>query len=79
MDRSDKLRLGRRLPIMRKPEGHFLRTKMREGVAVCTALSGDIGFRCTCTIYDERPLVCQLLEVGGAECLKARERLKLKA
>lgn len=40
-------------------------------VVVCVALAIDTaGVRCT--VYGQRPSVCQYFQVGGEECLKAR-------
>lgn len=38
----------------------------------CLALSGTIGGRNACTIYDVRPIVCRDCQPGDEECLMAR-------
>ena len=38
----------------------------------CVALSGKIGVRAHCTIYELRPKGCRMLEPGDLRCLQAR-------
>ncbi len=40
----------------------------------CEALSGDIGQRVACSIYDARPSPCRELEAGCDACARARAR-----
>jgi Fe-S-cluster containining protein len=42
----------------------------------CVALSGTLGERVRCTIYDLRPQGCRLVEPGDDECLLARKKLR---
>jgi Fe-S-cluster containining protein len=80
LGRGERARIGRQLPIVRRAKGEYLRTrKNSDGVTVCAALDGTVGSECKCSIYENRPMVCQLYEVGGESCLKAREILKIKA
>lgn len=80
VEKGDRDQIGRRLPIMRKPGGDYIQTRRNaDGDVVCAALDGSVGSSCNCSVYNDRPLVCRLFEVGGDECLKARERLKLNA
>jgi hypothetical protein len=41
------------------------------------ALKGEVGRRCSCRVYDERPRVCREFEPGTPECLGARRRAGL--
>jgi uncharacterized protein len=43
----------------------------------CAALSGQIGQRIACGIYEWRPSPCRELEPGSDACLKSRLRHKL--
>lgn len=67
--------------IMRKSlvaaDGAALVTKSMNGQAVCSALNGMVGGQCKCGIYNQRPLVCRLFEIGSVECLEARQRFGL--
>ena len=38
----------------------------------CDALSGEIGKKVACTIYEIRPHICRACEPGDPECLTAR-------
>lgn len=40
----------------------------------CAALSGQIGARIACGIYEWRPSPCRELEPGSDACLRARQR-----
>lgn len=44
------------------------------GNCVCVALRGTVGRRVSCNIYDRRPSACRTLEMGSAECRKARRQ-----
>ena len=47
---------------------------MRMDNGRCCALEVTPGVSYECAIYADRPLVCQMFEPGGSECLKARAR-----
>ena len=79
LGRGERAQIGRQLPIVRRADGEYLRTrKNNDGDTVCAALKGTVGSKCECTIYENRPMVCQIYEIGGASCLKARATLKIK-
>lgn len=51
----------------------LLGTKFRkDGRRCCVALQGDVGGRCGCRIYADRPALCREFEAGSPECLQAR-------
>lgn len=43
----------------------------------CTALEGTIGCQVSCSIYEQRPLVCREFAAGSEDCLMVRRELKL--
>jgi Fe-S-cluster containining protein len=43
------------------------------GHRVCVAFEGGVGGACTCLIYDRRPSVCRMFEMGGLLCRLARQ------
>ena len=45
----------------------------------CAALSGPIGQRVACGIYEWRPSPCREFEAGSPACLRARQRHGLAA
>ncbi len=40
----------------------------------CAALTGQVGQRAACGIYEWRPSPCREFEAGGAACNRARQR-----
>lgn len=38
----------------------------------CVMLSGEVGQQVTCSMYAQRSSTCKEVEVGDAQCLKAR-------
>lgn len=40
----------------------------------CCALDVTPGVSYTCSIYEDRPLLCRMFEPGNADCLEARAR-----
>jgi Fe-S-cluster containining protein len=72
------------LPIERQREGDGVEliAKLKtcltpEGDRVCAALNGCIGVRCSCSIYERRPVACRRFAVGGSLCREARQRFNL--
>ena len=47
------------------------------GAVGCQYLRGTPGQRCSCSIYETRPEVCQRFRVGGHTCREARAALAL--
>ena len=47
--------------------------------ARCAALTGKVGTRAACGIYEWRPSPCQELEMGSLACERARARHGLGA
>ena len=43
------------------------------GRPACAAFAGEMGGPCACSVYPERPSVCQEFEPGGDLCREARE------
>lgn len=46
--------------------------QLPSGYYACQHLRGTPGQRCSCTIYDTRPEICQKFRVGGTTCRLAR-------
>ncbi|HSX22565.1 MAG TPA: YkgJ family cysteine cluster protein [Gaiellaceae bacterium] len=46
--------------------------QLASGDVGCQFLRGTPGRRCSCSIYERRPEVCQKFRVGGAMCRAAR-------
>lgn len=44
-----------------------------EGRCVCMALSGQVGSKVACDIYEQRPDVCRNFPIGSAQCISARQ------
>ena len=59
--------------------GHYYTgtKKNKDGLTVCAALSGSIGERCKCGIYNKRPQICRAVEKGRDECLAARAAFRV--
>ena len=79
LDPDEEERLGRSgLPVLEvvpDPEDRIvmLGTKRNgQGVLVCAALTGRLGRRVACTIYEDRPQLCRQFEAGSPECYQAR-------
>lgn len=64
-DRSDAVGIP---PAMLRDDYPLMRT---EG-ARCVALRGEVGERCSCAIYEARPLACRNFQPGSMLCLEAR-------
>ena len=45
----------------------------------CSALTGQVGLRAACGIYEWRPSPCREFEAGSAACNRARQRHHLPA
>lgn len=55
---------------------HATRAKqLTSGAVGCQYLRGTPGARCSCSIYETRPEVCQKFRVGGSTCKLARAAL----
>lgn len=65
------------LPVVRTAMGgSCLRAAPHGGAGgrpACVAFVGKLAVRCRCSVYDDRPSVCQEFEVGGVLCRDARE------
>lgn len=46
---------------------------MREVRGRCVAFTGRVGREATCTIYDDRPRMCQAMAPGSWACRAIRE------
>ena len=56
---------------------HATRAKALESGGVgCQYLRGTPGERCSCSIYETRPEVCQKFRIGGETCRAARRALE---
>jgi Fe-S-cluster containining protein len=48
--------------------------KMNEqGKRVCVAFDGEVGGRCGCALYSQRPEACRKFEAGSTLCKEARQ------
>jgi Fe-S-cluster containining protein len=59
---------------------HCLASAPRQGVdgcLACVAFEGQLGGRCGCSVYEDRPSVCREFEVGSDLCHEARKRARL--
>ena len=45
----------------------------------CSALSGEVGVKTACEVYDVRPHVCRSCEAGDPECNMARAKFGFAA
>jgi len=54
-------------------EGFVMRTKALNGWPACVALTGEVGVRVSCSVYDKRPSPCRTFEAGSAACLHVRK------
>jgi Fe-S-cluster containining protein len=50
----------------------FLGTRPGQAGCVCSAFVGQVGGRCSCSIYQSRPQRCREFEAGGPLCRAAR-------
>jgi uncharacterized protein len=48
-----------------------------DGWPACVAFEGNLGARCGCSVYRDRPSVCRDFEPGGDLCREARDRAGL--
>lgn len=53
--------------------------QLPSGAYACRYLRGTPGTRCSCSIYETRPEICQKFRVGGESCNAARLALDLLA
>jgi Fe-S-cluster containining protein len=47
------------------------------GYPACVAFEGDVGGRCGCSVYADRPSVCREFASGSDVCREARDRAGL--
>jgi Fe-S-cluster containining protein len=47
------------------------------GYSACVAFDGELGGRCGCSVYEDRPAACREFISGGELCREARERAGL--
>jgi Fe-S-cluster containining protein len=47
------------------------------GYPACVAFEGELGIRCGCSVYSDRPGVCREFAAGSDVCKEARERAGL--
>lgn len=63
----------------RSPETKTKMLAQRSGLAAglrvcaCSAFSGNLFVKTSCSIYEERPAVCRTFEPGSVRCRRARE------
>jgi Fe-S-cluster containining protein len=69
------------LPVLQGALGSLcLAARPHDGAAgrpACVAFEGELGARCGCSIYGDRPSICQEFEVGGQLCRQARAQAGL--
>ncbi len=81
-DYADYVLVGARSPLTRHPsllrkltvlnqkgERHL---RLKGAAQRCAALSGELGVRVSCTIYELRPAGCRRVEPGSKECRRDR-------
>jgi Fe-S-cluster containining protein len=49
-----------------------------QGIHVCVALTGKVGKKVACSIYEGRPELCRRFEAGSPECRQARRAAGLE-
>jgi Fe-S-cluster containining protein len=47
---------------------------VQDQAGTCCALIGEIGNRCKCGIYEDRPSICREVERGSSVCLTSIAR-----
>lgn len=53
---------------------HKLDTRLdAQGRRTCVALDGLAGQSCSCRVYEQRPMVCRIFEMGSVLCLLSRQ------
>lgn len=58
------------------PLGKFaMATTISEGSCRCSALSGSVGVRVSCSIYERRPAACRKFTAGSTLCDIARREI----
>lgn len=71
---DSKFSHGKHIKQFTLPDGENYKMKFSiEGK--CIALDGQIGKCVSCTIYENRPLVCRTFEAGGTNCKNSRRKL----
>jgi hypothetical protein len=60
---------GDKVPILMSSDGMF----MNKQGGRCIALTGRVGIDPCCSIYPNRPKICQVLPAGSQQCLMIRE------
>jgi Fe-S-cluster containining protein len=48
-----------------------------DGQPACVGFWGELGVRCGCSVYRDRPSACRKFEAGGDLCREARDRAGL--
>ncbi len=56
--------------------GPPIRFMQKDASGRCVALAGRLG-ECACTIYPDRPMLCDAFEAGSDDCRAARRRFGL--
>lgn len=59
-------------PILKWQKNH-MGFKPHDDGFCCSALSGEVGKKISCDIYEIRPDSCRKFEVGSERCLEARK------
>jgi Fe-S-cluster containining protein len=50
--------------------------KTKRGIPKCLALTGKVGKRVSCAVYEDRPEVCRSVRKGSQACMAYREQYK---
>jgi Fe-S-cluster containining protein len=82
LDEAEASRMrGYGLRVVQTPLGaRFLAAAPHDGAwgfPACVAFEGELGARCGCSVYADRPSVCRRFEVGSDMCREARDRAGL--
>jgi Fe-S-cluster containining protein len=82
LDRQEAVRMRRLgLPVVEQALGSkCLAAAPHDGAwgyPACVAFEGDVGGRCGCSVYADRPSVCREFSSGSDVCREARDRAGL--
>jgi Fe-S-cluster containining protein len=51
----------------------WIRTRVnRDGDLVCSCLTGKVGGRVACSVYEKRPEICRAFRPGSSMCIQSR-------
>jgi len=82
LDRQEAVRMRRLgLPVVEAAMGSKCLAAVPNdgawGYPACVGFEGDVGGRCGCSVYDDRPSVCREFTSDSDVCREARDRAGL--